>query len=130
MRERPLRIDCLVREIPGRAALVANGHDGPEAAVQICKDLTDVLSSGEYRLTLITDMNATRDPGDFGPASPSSPTTTARQSFRGLPMTSKIGSRCAVCNDSIDVGASIIYSREQRRAAHRKCGESILGARR
>jgi hypothetical protein len=128
VRDRPLRIDCLARELPGRAALVASGHDGAEAAVQICKDLADVLSSGEYRLRLETAPES-RD--YIEPPEQTAPTAnTTRQRFSGLPMTSKVAGRCAVCAQPIHVGASIVYNYELRRAAHRECGDSIVGGRR
>lgn len=41
--------------------------------------------------------------------------------FEGEPMRARFESRCAVCSGRIDVAASILYNREQRRAAHESC---------
>src|SRR5690606_11498629 len=130
MRDRPLRIDCLAREIPGRAALVASGTDGAEAAVQLCKDLTEVLSSGEYRLRMVTEDEARPMPpehvGLLEYDNGVNANAVDRSAFIGFPMTSMKASSCAVCRRPIKVGDSIYYSREVRSAAHKQCGRSSL----
>lgn len=138
--DKPLRVDCLAREIPGRAALVVSGRDGAEAAVQLCRDLHEVLESRRYRLMMQTDyFEPKAEPNTFeryealaardaNGGDANSVTLDARgfRGFRGFPMTSKVGGTCAVCRQPIAIGDAIYHNRELRRAAHKQCGRSSL----
>ena len=107
---KPLRIDCLAREIPGRVALIASGFDAdPALAIELCKDLHECLEGG-YRLELTTAAHAKR----------------RQPEFVGHPMRSKLErSTCAVCSRPINQGDDIVYNSTIRRAAHLECGEPI-----
>jgi hypothetical protein len=46
--------------------------------------------------------------------------------FVGRPMTSKRESTCVVCGQRINIGETIVYNAEARRAAHHGCGRAVV----
>lgn len=51
------------------------------------------------------------------------PCPEAPRPFTGRPLEARKPGRCAVCGTSIEVGASIIWNGDCKRAAHLGCGQ-------
>lgn len=83
------------------AAIVASNFD-QEAAVAVCRCLTDGLVAGRIELRPVVSNNGLN--------------------FSGKLLHARFESTCAVCGTRIALNAPIIYNIERKRAAHEKCG--------
>ena|SRR6185503_20065446 len=106
MNSRPQRVDQLARAIWNRAAMAAGMND-TEVALEVCRELGEIEEAYELRLRCADPRLA----------------STKGTKFTGRPMEAKFAGRCVVCSGAIDVGDTILYSREQKRAGHLRCGE-------
>lgn len=89
-------------------AAIAVGMNDPAA----CVEFTRKFLSFEGRLRLTAVGLPSQPDGALGAVR-----------FVGRPIVSKFPGRCAVCSLGFNVGADILYSAEQKRAAHSRCGE-------
>ena len=107
---KPLPVDILAREIPGRAALVAGGLGDDGEALQIVRDLHSLLE-GDYQLSFKLGAEQRRQSEALG------------AKFTGRPMISKFPGRCAVCAKALPTDSSVLYDPDRRKVACVTCGE-------
>lgn len=57
------------------------------------------------------------------PRSTTDPDPSTSRPFIGAPMAAKFAGRCSVCGNAIEIGASIVYQSDNKKAAHLGCGQ-------
>jgi len=87
------------------SAIIAGNFD-QSRAVELAKRLSTGLAAGEIEIRPVEK-----------------PVLKDGEPFTGKPMSARFAGKCAVCEQPIAAGATIVYSAEQRRAAHIGCGQ-------